>query len=233
MVLKGQHEVLKDEGCYMWCLHGTSLCTAQKILFEDNLRAGPSTDDGKTGVFFVGPELRDDPIDLGTSFKLARDRAKCRLCLEWMQFGSPSVWSMPVVLMFQYKKSDATKLKRYKVGHASKWVIQCCPGTPLNDRTRFRLLLNIEEYQNWVHLHYHARQGPYNRPWELKDIEGCDIVMCGGRIDDPLYWSRMYTNCSASCGRFCRVQDLQRLDWRYAINCSGKRRIYRCPQCHF
>ena len=234
MMLRSKDEVPKDESRYMWCFHGTSFSTAHKVLFIDALRAGPSTDGGRTGVFFVGPEYRDDPMgDLGLLFQLARDRAKCYLCTEWRRYGSPSVWSMPVVLMFQYNMWDTTRLHPYKMGGAAKYVIQRDPGTALNEVTRFRLLLNLDDYQNWLRVHDHVRQGPSNRPLELKDLQGFDIVMCGGRINDPIYWSRVDNNCSASCGRFCRVQDLERYDWRHANHKRIDERIYRCPLCHF
>ena len=69
---------------HQWCMHGTSLSTAYNIFFVDRaLRAGPTTDKGSKGVFFIGPKFPDEEIDVQDSFQLARARAKCRLCTEW------------------------------------------------------------------------------------------------------------------------------------------------------
>ena len=92
----------------MWCFHGTNLNIDHKILYHEGLKAGVSTDGGKTGVFFIGPGNVDEKCDVGVNFQLARDRAKCILCTEWNAFSVPSTWSMPVVLMFQHTTSGLT-----------------------------------------------------------------------------------------------------------------------------
>ena len=232
LILSSPLEILKNTDAHMWCFHGTSLSTAYKVLEWDSLCAGDATDSGRTGVFFIGPNEINSLVSLELGFLLARNRAKRPLCTEWIQFGGPSAWSMPVVLMFQHPKDDVTRLKCYKVGAAAKWMIKRTPGTHLPRTSSTRLLLDIEEYHAWVFLHYYANTVP-GRPFELKDGQNYDIVMCGGRINDPLYWSWDNVNCDASCGRFCRVCDLEQCGWKHAKNARVVDRIYRCPKCHY
>ena len=150
------------------------------------------------------------------SFQFARDRAKCILCTEWNAFSVPSTWSMPVVLMFQHTTSGLTGC-RYLNGLTNrKWVIRRPPGTILPQLPSTRLLLDLEEFQAWTLLH--------NNP-PSPSIS----LMCGGRILAPYHWA---TVCMpASCGRVCKVSELDKNGWKCAINVSTDQRIYRCPEC--
>ena len=238
---------LEDEDSHLCCLHGTPLSIAYKVLFEDvGLRAGKATHRGRfcavcrTGVCFTGPKSRDAKIDLQytVSFQLARDRAKSRYCTEWMQFGSPSVWSMPVVLMFQHPKDDTTNLQAFEgdVPQAALTPASVdAPDTLLPLCSSVRLLLDIDEYHAWLMLHTKSVIVELeDRPPALKDREGFDMIMCGGRLNDPLYWSRATNNVYASCGRICRVCDLETFGWQHARRHRNiMDRIYRCPKCHF
>ena len=218
-----------------WCMHGTSLSTAYKCLFVDcALRAGKSTDRQRTGVFFIGPKFSYVQIDVADSFQLAHDRAKCRLCTEWRLHGAPSVWSMPVCLMFQHRKDDTCTLQRFEIMNASKQVIRREPGKMVPFQFgRVRLLFDIHEYYAWKRVHqFTTIVEVENRPPRLVDRQNFDLVMCGGRLDDPVYWSRSTNNVGASCGRACRIQDLEAQGWRHALNAPIHERIYRCPKCH-
>ena len=137
---------------------------------------------------------------------------------------------MPVVLMFQHPWDEVTFLYPYKSADAGKWVIRCDPGTPLPQTLSMRLLLDLDEYDAWVYLHYHANTIPGSL--ELKDPGNYNIVMCQGRINDPLYWSKESTIMAASCGRICRVCDLEQSHWEHTKNTRVEDRIYRCPKCH-
>ena len=200
----------------MWCFHGTNLNIGHKILYHEGLKAGVSTDNGKTGVFFIGPGSVDEKCDVGVNFQLARDRAKCILCTEWNAFGAPSAWSMPVVLMFQHPTSDVTGCGYLNGLTNRKWVIQRPPGTILPQLLSTRLLLDLEEFRAWTLLH--------NNP-PSPSIS----VMCGGRIFAPYHWASVCM--PASCGRICKVSELNKRGWKCAINVSTDQRIYRCPEC--
>lgn len=217
---------------HQWCMHGTSLSTAYKILFVDRaFRAGPATEAGLKGVFFIGPKFPDEEIDVQDSFQLARARAKCRLCTEWEEHGAPSVWSMPVCLMFQHPKEDTRTLHRY-VCNASKQMIRRDEGTMVPLNSSVRLVFDIREFHAWAHVHQFTTT--VDRPPRLVDRQGFDLVMCGGTLDDPVYWSRCNIQMDASCGRICRFQDLEANGWRHARNWKPRNaRIYRCPKCHF
>lgn len=232
MTMKAHDEVVKSEIDNMWCFHGTSLSTAQKVFIE-GFRVGPSTDGGRTGVFVIGWNGEEDRSD-GLCFDLARERAKSWLCTEWQLFDAPSLWSMPVVLMFQHPKVDVDILKQFSNSLAAKWVIRRDPGTYLPRHGSLRLMLDVDGYGAWLRLHYLTTLVSNSRCFSrkvLKDEEGENLVMCGGKVNNPYYWTKVHS-MSTSCGRTCRVKDLDIANWGYAINAPAYKRIFRCPSCH-
>ena len=115
-----------DDSCHMRCYHGTSLSTAARV-FDEGFHAGPSTD--HTGVFLIAADDKDAAHGFnGTCFDLACARAKCTLCPKWQRFEAPSLWLMPVVLMFQHPRQEIVKLSRFSNSRASKCVIPRAPG---------------------------------------------------------------------------------------------------------
>ena len=214
-----------------WCFHGTSLTIAHKIFEEGGLRAGVGTHLNETGVFVFGRKA-DHPYSFAHCWKLARNRAKCHFCSEWYTHQAPSAWSMPVVIMFPYATGDLTRLIDYKKYSSSKYVINRPVGSYVwLPQVGARLLLCYHEYLAWCRVH----AVPHcNVPrCILKDDDSEDLIMCGGRLDDPFHWSRSDCEPHASCGRICRVRDLKSAGWKYSRNVrNSKRRIFRCPVCH-
>ena len=106
--------------------HGTSLSTAAEIC-RIGFVAGTATDSKHTGVFFIGPQTTDGILTLPSGFELARVRSKNAYCTEWLSFGTPSAWSMGVVVSFLHRTDDVVTCDY--VANARKWVIPRPPGT--------------------------------------------------------------------------------------------------------
>ena len=234
MTISRNAEVVLDDSCHMWCYHGTSLSTAARV-FDEGFRAGPSTDHGRTGVFLIAAD--DDNAAHGfngTCFDLARARAKCTLCPEWQRFEAPSLWSMPVVVMFQHPRQEIVKLKRYSNLCARKCVIPRAPGIYLPKVSSTRLLLDVGEYYAWLHLHNITTIFQNARCFSRRVLVDCNsdnLVMCGGKISDPFYWTVLTQD--ASCGAVCPVSKLQQNGWQHAKHQPIAGRVYRCPKCHY
>ena len=177
-----------------------------------------------------GGSNEEDAYSLVPSWRLARYRARCYLCSEWIAHEAPSAWSMPVVIMFPHALSDLTWLFDYKDYCSSKYVINRPVGSYVRlPEEGVRLLLDYHEYWAWRLVHAVPQ---CNVPLGiLKDDDSEDLMMCGGRLDNPFHWSRTGTVPHASCGRICRVRDLESAGWKHSSNKRWKRRIYRCPFC--
>ena len=139
---------------------------------------------------------------------------------------------MPVVIMFPHALWDLTRLKDYKDYCSSKYVINRPVGSYVRlPQEGVRLLLDYHEYWAWrlVHAVPHC-----NVPLGiLRDDDSEDLMMCGGRLDNPFHWSSRKSDPHASCGSICRVRDLKSAGWKFSRNVrKKKRRIYRCPLCH-
>ena len=122
--------------------------------------------------------------------------------------------------------------KDYKDYCSSKYVINRPVGFYVKlPQEGARLLLDYQEYLAWglVHAvpHCNVPRGI------LKDDDFQDLMMCGGRLDNPFHWSSSNSVPHASCGRICRVRDLESAGWKHSRNARKKTwRIYRCPLCH-
>jgi hypothetical protein len=207
--------------------HGTSLSTAYQIL-QSSLRAGDATDNGRTGLFCIANTT------VGKAFSLARDRAKSNLCTEWIQCGVPSAWSLPVVLSFFVRTEDLVHCGN--VGSGQKMVIPCDPGTQLT-RCFLDLWYDVEELLAFKALH----RSLDDRSHKLRGIAGLYAVnevnyehvdvMCGGKLNDALFWSREDNNLPASCGRVVKFSELPREKLHFARSRARYQRIYRCPCC--
>ena len=211
----------------MWCFHGTSLTAAHKVFEEGGLLA-QSKHKGSTGVFVIGKQKQAD-YSLAFNWRSARDRAQCYLCTEWTSHGAPSAWSMPVVIMFPHMMAEIKYLKDLSVYPSAKYVINRDVGDYVQlPKDGLRLLVDYDEYWAWRLVHdVHQCSVPLRI---LRDHTSEDLLMCGGRIDDPFYWSTA-RKPEASCGRMCRVRDLERSYWTHAKNAPVENRIYRCPLC--
>ena len=67
----------------------------------------------------------------------------------------------------------------------------------------------------------------------VNDDDSEDLIMCGGRLDNPFHWSSSDREPHASCGRICRVRDLKSAGWKYSKNVrKSVKRIFWCPLCH-
>ena len=167
---------------------------------------------------------------LGYNWRLARYRAKCRLCTEWTGHKAPSTWSMPVVIMFPHISADITFLRNFNSSPSAKFVISRDVGSYVRlPQEGVRLLVDYNEYWAWqlVHTVQHC-----NVPLKiLKDHEMEVLVTCGGRTDGPFYWSSTICNLPASCSRMCRVRESNRSLWTHAKNARPGKTIYRCPLC--
>jgi hypothetical protein len=205
--------------------HGTSLSTAF-IILQSSFRAGEATDNGRTGLFCIANTT------VGKAFGLARDRAKTERCTEWVAWGVPSAWSLPVVLSFSVRTEELVHCGN--VGSGQKMVIPCTPSTQLT-RGFVELWYDVNELQAFKALHQsfddqshklqlHGIAGRY------ADVDNID-VMCGGKLHDALFWSRPDNNMPASCGRVVNFKKLCSEGWRFAKNRSIIDRIYRCPRC--
>ena len=222
------------------CYHGTSLSTAYKICVEGRFKAGASTDAGRTGVFCISAACAadmGDTISLSSGFRHARDRAKCRLCEQWQRFKAPSAYSLPVVVHFLWARNEVSACK--KVADSRKWVIQRPVGGSLKPGP-FRLLFNVEEFHNWRKVH-HLCMDPRNADCletcklysdgRILVPAGLPVVMCGGKIDDPFYFSRPGVNMNSSCGKVCTAHDLILSGWCHARKRPDYDRIWYCPDC--
>ena len=213
----------------LWCFHGTSLTIAHKVFEEGGLLAGEATHLNDTGVFIIG-RTEEEPYSLGPNFVLARNRAKCNRCSEWTTFQAPSAWSMPVVIMFPHPLRDLTRLKDYKDYCSSKYVINRPVGCYVKlPQEGARLLLCYQDYLAWVRLHAVPHCNVPRGILKNDDFE--DLMMCGGRLNDPFHWSTRQSNPHASCGSICRVRDLESAGWVSSKNVPEERRIYRCRAC--
>ena len=225
--------LLASSGENVVCYHGTSLTTAL-LISTMGFKAGPSTDDQKTGVFCVGPDDLDGWITLSEGFLHARDRAKCFLCSEWNAYGAPSCWSMPVVIAFQVPKSSLCTCGG--IGDARKWVIQGEPGEILHFGP-IHVLFDVDQYHAWHHLHKLCEL-PWNQKClankELFNLRRERILMCGGKRSDPFFWCRDSNNCYSSCGRVCAFSNIPpKGSQSYSDGVVSNTSIWRCARCYF
>ena len=210
--------------------HGTPLSIAV-LICRTGFVAGPSTENGRTGVFFIGPQQLDGIQTLASGFERARDRSKNAKCPEWRSLGTPSAWSMGVVVSFLHCRDDVVACEY--VHEARKWVIPRPPGT-LVVPSDIRVMFDYEEFVSWGTLGRICQQ-PNNvncvDRHQLCDESGAPLVMCGGKVHDPFYWKDIHD--SASCGRVCAIHELEKSGWQHAKNRAHWDRIWRCPKCHF
>ena len=210
-----------------YCYHGTSL-SAALLISTKGFKVGPSTDAGRTGIFCIGPASHDVVLPLATLFMHAKDRAKPHLCTEWTTFGTPSCWSMPVVIAFQAPKKVLCGCG--KVGEARKWVMKGVPGQVF-DFGPIHILFELAEYHAWYRLH---------KLCELPANQNClkagalfspsheRMVMCGGKTTDSFFWCRESAGCFASCGRVCAVSEMNSAP-NGTVSTTG---VWRCVKCY-
>ena len=191
--------------------------------------AGTATHLGKTGVFCIASQNLALDLSLESGFQHARDRSTNVRCSEWKQFGSPSAWSVSVVLAFHHDTNDITACDT--VADVRKYVIPRQPGTVVTPGF-LTLLVDKAEFLAWRSLHELGNLEFNSNCLDRRILYSqyhSPIMMCGGKEHDPFFSCR-HPRMPSSCGRTCPIHMLEST-WLHAKNRPAYDRIWYCPLC--
>ena len=194
-------------------LHGVSLNVAQRIIRE-GFRVGTATHykNGRsvTGMFGM---RADDAAEFTTARHHALDKAAVVRSPECQLNGWPMGWSVPVVLCIHPPRDQIVNCSQ--VGYLWKAAIERVPGS----------ILTLVGY-----LEVHIDKGQLERYKALEDpqcalrreLRHGTMVICGGRLREPLFWMDDAKNMAPSCGRCFQPEKAYR---------SKKAKVYLCRAC--